>query len=365
MRFPARVTPFEFFFVAVNLAFGASMLTMPRRMAEMAREDMWMPVLLGSGLVLAAFWAALRLAAYFPDKTILEYSRILLGDAAGTALNYILMILLVMIPAVMMRILVTAVRVHLLDLTPPLVVNFLMLLPAVYATQYGLMPVVRTIHFLFLPSFGLFIVLILLGLLNVDTSNFQPVLAAGVVPVLKAVISTWYIYTGPELAVGLLYPFVTRPGAIFRFGSAAIAFLAVVYTAITAITQGILGADETAHLLIPTVIAYRSVEIPDTFIERLDGYLLTVWIALFFAALILWVYFVTAVAGRLAGCEYPRPLTVLAFPVLVYLVQLPPDSQTADLFLQWTNYFGLCWSLGVLPLLLLLAWRRSRGRPPC
>lgn len=365
MRFPARVTPFQFFFIAVNLAFGASMLGMPRRLAELAGEDMWMPVLLGCGLLLAALWVAVRLAAYFPDKTILEYSRILLGGVAGTALNLVLAIMIVMMTAVMIRFFIIAVRVHLLDLTPPLVLNTLILLPSVYAAQYGLMPVVRTIQFLFLPSFSLFIVLLLLGLLSVDTSNYQPVLAGGVVPVLKALIPTWYIYTGPELIIGLLYPSLSRPRAVFRFGAAAAVFLAVIYTSITAFTQGILGADETAHLLIPTVMAYRSVEIPDTFIERLDGYLLTIWISLFLAAQTLWVYFIAAVAGRLTGCEYPRPLAALFIPLLVYLVHLPPDSQTSDLVWQWTNYLGMGWSLGVLPLLLLLAWRRARGRPPC
>ncbi|HWQ61490.1 MAG TPA: GerAB/ArcD/ProY family transporter [Negativicutes bacterium] len=365
MKSPTRLTPFQFFFVAVNLSFGASLLTMPRQVAETAREDMWMPVLLGGGLLLAAFWVAVRLAAYFPDRTILEYSRSLLGDAAGLALNVYLVILMVMMTAVMVRILVMAVRIHLLDQTPPMVVVSLMLLPAVYAVQYGLMPVVRTVHFLSLPGFGLFVVLILLGLLSVDTGNYLPVLADGVGPVLKAVIPTWFNYTGPEVAIGLLYPFFTRPKAIWRFGVAAIIFVTALYTLVTVIIQGILGADETARMLIPTVMAYRSVEIPDTFVERLDGYLLTFWTALCFGTEITWIYFIAFVTGRLAKLEYPRPLAALVVPWLIYLVHLPPDSQTAELFGRWTNLMSMAWSLGVLPLLLLLAWRRDRRRPPC
>lgn len=365
MKSTARITPFQFFFLAVNLSFGASLLTMPRRVAETAHEDMWMPVLLGSGLLLAAFWVAVRLAAFFPDRTILEYSRILLGNAAGLAVNVYLVILLLTMTAVMTRIFDTAVRVHLLDMTPPLVVNSLILLPAVYAVQYGFMPVVRTVHFLFLPGFGLFIVLILLGVLSVDTGNYLPVLANGIGPVMKAVIPTWFNYTGPEVAVGLLYPFLTRPKAVWRFGVAAIIFLAALYTLVTVIIQGVLGADEAARMLIPTVMAYRSVEIPDTFVERLDGYLLVFWTALCFGAEIIWVYFIAFVIGRLAKIEYHRPLAALVVPWLIYLVHLPPDSQTADLIGRWTNLMSMAWSFGVLPLLLLLAWLRERGRTPC
>jgi spore germination protein (amino acid permease) len=355
----------QFFFIAITSAFGSSMLTLPRVVAKIAREDMWMSVLVGGIPIIVALWVAVKLAAYFPDHIAVEYHRILLGDVLGTALNVFMVVVMLLVASVMVRTFAVGVRIYLLDSTPPLVTVSIILLPAVYAVQYGLMPILRTIQMLFLPGFGLFGVIILLGFLSVDSTNYLPVLARGLTPVVKAALPTWFAYTGPELAIGLLYPFITRPRSIFRFGMAAILFLTVIYVVIMATTQGILGHDETTQLLVPTVMAYRSVEIPDTFIERLDGYLMIVWIILAFCATILWVYLTAFTIGKMLKLEYMRPVVALIVPLMILIVHAPPDSQTAEAVGQWTNLLSLFWSLVILPLLLFLAWRKAKRRRVC
>ncbi len=52
---------------------------------------------------------------------------------------------------------------------------------------------------------------------------------------------------------------------------------------------------------------------------------------------------------------------VLLVPVLAYLVTAPPDFYSVVIVGKWINYAGLTWGLGVLPLLLALAWRRKAG----
>ena len=174
-------------------------------------------------------------------------------------------------------------------------------------------------------------------------------------------LACWTAYSGPELIVGLVYPYLFRQDSVVRFGLAGIGAAAVLFTLISGITLGILGPEETAHLLIPTIMAYRAIEIPDTFIERIDGYLTIVWIAISFTALVNWLYFTGFAAARLLKLENSRPAMVLLVPVLAYLVTVPPDFYSVTIVSKWVNYAGLAWGLGVLPLLLALAWRRKRG----
>lgn len=103
MRYPTRVTPLQFFIITVNLSFGASMLTLPRIVAEMAHEDMWLPVLIGGLLLFVGLGIALQLAAYFPGKTIIEYNPLLLGNVTGMALNILLILLMILIVSVEIR----------------------------------------------------------------------------------------------------------------------------------------------------------------------------------------------------------------------------------------------------------------------
>ncbi|XEQ93873.1 Spore germination protein YndE [Sporomusa carbonis] len=354
------VSSLQLMIVIINIMVGASLLMLPRTVAETAKQDMWLSVLLASALMGTSFRIAAALAAYFPAYTSIEYHCILLGRTFGNILNCIMLALMLAITAQFVRVFRMAVKIFLLDLTPSQVIVLALLLLALYATQHGLAPVIRVQQFLFLFSYSIFIFLILLGLLAIEAEHYTPVLANGVKPVLQGTAACWMAYSGPEFIIGLVYPYVARRESVIRFGLAGIGAVAVLYVFITGITLGILGPEEIADFLIPTVMAYRSVEIPDTFIERIDGYLVIVWIAICFTALVNWLYFTGFGIARMMKLENSRSVIVLLLPVICYLENLPPDIQAVMASASWLNYIGLAWGLGVLPLLWGIAWWRRR-----
>ncbi|VBB07309.1 spore germination gerab [Lucifera butyrica] len=362
MSLGQRISPLQLFVICFVTAFGVSMTTLPRSVAEAAQEDMWLSVMLGGVLFLLTVWTAAKLAAYFPQATCFEYHRILLGPFLGQLFNLILVVLLAMIPIVSIRTFGSAAQMYLFHITPPPVITFSILLLLLYAAQYGLFPVIRLQQVIFVSSHIVFFLIILLGFLAVHSRHYQPFLAEGLGPVFKGAIPSWYAYTGPEFVIGLLYPFITRQKEVFKWSAAAVAALIFVYTLITVIVQGILGVKETAYMLSPTIIAYRSVEIPDTFIERIDGYFLIFWIPVFVACMLNWVYFTAFGIRRMLNLEDSRPVVVLLVPLLLYFVDLPPNYQTAAKVSEWVNRALLVWGLGVLPFLLGLAWWRQRRK---
>lgn len=338
---------------------------MPRSVADAAKQDMWLSVILGGVLMLFSFWVTTRLSQYFPDKTCLEYHRILLGPLLGQVLNIILLSLIAAVAFIALRTFSMALKMFVLETTPPQIIVFVLLLLAVYAVQYGLDSFVRLQQFIIVPNYFFFLTLIVLGVMALDTKNYQPTLADGFSPVLKGTIPSWFAYTGPELITGLLYPFITRKEEVLKWGSACVGTLTVLYTMITLFVQGILGSAETAHMIVPTIIAYREVEIPDTFIERLDGYLMIFWIPIYFTSLSNCLYFASFGAGRLLKLEYSRPLALLFVPVIYYLTVVPPDLNTMTGISKLYNIIGMVWGLGILPLLLLIAWLREKRRSEC
>ncbi len=359
---PTRwVSPLQFMVITVNAMVGTSLLVLPRSVAETAKQDLWLAVLLASVLIAVSFRIAAALAARFPGQTAIEYHRILLGNFLGNLLSIAMLAPMLAVAAQLIRISRIAVKIFLLDQTPSQVIVLAFLLLAVYAAQSGLGPVIRVQQFLLLFAHSAFVFLVLLGLLEIETEHYTPLLAEGVMPVLAGSLECWSAYSGPELLIGLLYPFLLRRGSVVRFGLAGIGAVTVLFALIAGITLGILGPEETAHLLIPTIMAYRAIEIPDTFIERIDGYLIIVWIAVCFTSLVNWLYFGGFAAARLLRLENARPVMVLLVPVLAYLVTAPPDFYSVVIVGKWINYAGLTWGLGVLPLLLALAWRRKAG----
>lgn len=365
MNLQTGISPLHFFIIIINTAFGTGMLGLHRSVAEVAKEDMWLSVILGGVVFLFTFWAAAKLSQYFPHYSCIEYHCILLGPILGQVLNVLLLFLLVMLTAQSLRTFIMTVKILLFDLTPSQFPVTVLLLLAVYSTQYGLAPLMRLQQFIFMHNYLLFLPVILLGLLAINTQNYLPVLAEGFTPVLKGVMPSWFAYSGPELVTGFIYPFMTRQKYFFKWGAAGIVVLISLYTLITMIVQGILGPKETAHMLIPTLIAYRSVEIPDTFIERLDGYLMIMWIPLFFTSHINLLYFTSLGTARLIKLENSRPVAVLLTPIIYYLTVLTPNMQTAMAFSNFFNIAAMVWGLGILPLLAGLAWLKERRRKAC
>ncbi len=359
------ISPSQFFIIAVNCMFGSSLLTLPSDLARIAKEDMWMPMLLGSILIFLAFWVALQLSAYFPNVTVMDYHVLLLGRIPGFILNGLMIILMMVIIALYLRTFTIAVKVYLLDLTPPQVIDIFLLGLGMYAVQYGLAPLLRLQQFLFVQEYGIFLTIVLLGVLSIEAKYYQPILAEGITPVLQGTISTWLTYTGPEMFIGFLYPFITPKKTILKWGMYGIGMATFIYVIMTLIVQGILGSNETANTIIPTMMAYRFIEIPDTFIERLDGYLMTIWVVIAFTSLINWIYFISFGIGQMFKLESSRCIVVLLLPFIYYLVYIPPNAYAIQVITQWVNYAGIFWGLGVTPLLLVLAWLKSKRKMSC
>ena len=365
MNHNTAISPMQFFIIAANSMFGSSLLTLPSDLARIAKEDMWMPMLFGSALMFTAFWIAVKLSAYFPNVTVIEYHTLLLGRILGSALNGLMILLMMVILGLFLRTFTIAIKVYLLDLTPPQVISISLLGLAIYAVQYDLAPLLRLQQFLFVPEYGVFLTIILLGLLAIESKNYQPILAEGITPVVQGIIPAWFAYTGPELFIGFLYPFINSKKAVLKWGFYSISVITCIYVMITLIVQGILGPTETAHTIIPTMMAYRFIEIPDTFIERLDGYLMTVWIIIAFTSLINWFYFISFGISQMLKLENSRCTVALILPFIYYLLYVPPNAYAIQMISKWVNYFGIFWGLGITPLLLALAWLKAKRKMQC
>ena len=111
----------------------------------------------------------------------------------------------------------------------------------------------------------------------------------------------------------------------------------------------------------PTINAFREVNIPDTFIERIDGYGIILQIALYFLSLTNFLYFSAFGLSRLLKLEYSRSVVIVLVPVFYCIAMLPQTIAQLNGLYQLTNYVLLSWGLLILPLLLVIAKLRQRG----
>ncbi|WP_371367560.1 Spore germination protein YndE [Sporomusa rhizae] len=355
----AGISLLQLFIIYISTAFGAGILSLPRAVGTVAKEDMWLSVFLASLVMGFSLWCAITLSERFPEVTLIEYHRLLLGPLGGQLLNICYVLILVILGAAALHMFTSAVKLFLFDLTPPYILVVGLLVTAAYAGQYGIAPLIRMQQFMVFYVGPFYITLVLSGFLRMDSTHLQPFLASGIIPVLKGVVPGAFAYTGPELVTGLLFPFVTRKKQVFKTGLYSTAMLAVLYTVITVIVQGALGPDEINVTTFPTITAYREVDIPGTFIERMDGYLLIVQIIFYFLSLANLLYFSAFGCSRLLQGEYSRPFVVLLIPVFFFVVTLPQNAEQINHFYRLGNYLALTWGVLILPGLLLIAKLRN------
>ena len=325
---------------------------------------MWLSVMLGGLAIGFSLWCAVTVSQRFPEATAIEYHNALLGPIVGRLISIYYLVSMVFLGASALRSFAGAVKLFLFELTPLWIILFVFLGVAAHAGQYGIAPLIRMQQFILFAVSPVAIVLMSLGFLRVETKEFQPFLAGGLMPVLKGIVPSWFAYSGPELITGLLFPFVTQKKQVIKAGLVTVAVLTVIYTTYTIIVQGVLGVEEIVVTVYPTIIAYREVNIPDTFVERIDGYGLTLQIALYFLSLANFLYFSAFGCARLMKLEYSRPVIILLVPVFYVIALLPQSVEQLTSYYQWANNVLIFGGLVVLPLLLIIAKLHKPGGCP-
>ncbi|OAM95937.1 Spore germination protein [Pelosinus fermentans DSM 17108] len=123
---------------------------------------------------------------------------------------------------------------------------------------------------------------------------------------------------------------------------------------------GVLTVEGAKNLLYPALIVIRSVELPGTFIERLENYLLIAWIPVVFDTLAAMMFFMGQVCMRHWRQADHRPWVLFLVPVIYVGSTLLDNQQVYEMTSKFTMWLGLAFSFIMIPLSLLLVWWQKR-----
>jgi len=138
------------------------------------------------------------------------------------------------------------------------------------------------------------------------------------------------------------------------------------FTTLAVMTVGVLSAENAKTISYPLIEVVRFVELPGTFIERLENYLLIAWIPNVFSTLAIYLYMPAQILMRLNGHADHRPWVLLLAPLLFFDSNLLGDmAQAIQTAADLNRLLGLSFSLGVIPLSLAVAWWKKRGDKAC
>lgn len=338
-------------------------LFVPGITAQKAKQSAWLVPLVSSLAGFFTLWLTWKLGQRFPQKTLPQYSTIILGKFLGKALSGAYVFFLLILNLLVVREFTDFLNDTLMPNTPNLVFMLAVMLVGGYGAYKGIEVIARMTQFV-MPLF-IFSLLALIGLALqcFNWGNLLPFLEGGMKPIVLASISpaSWY---GETVILVLLLPLVNKPLEVKSKGVFAILGVAVLLSLETLVTTAALGAELPGNLLFPFWYLARFIDIGNLGF-RIETLIVILWITGIVTKVALIHYLICLTTAQTLGLKSYKGVVIPAGLILVlaakYIVM--NTLELSEFLGQVWPPFALVFEL-LFPLILLLTakLRRKHGR---
>jgi len=365
-----EISPRQSASIIASTMIGAGVLTLPRTVAEYAKQSGWFAVILGMIIAMAGVSIMTLLSNKFPRQNIIEYSQEILGSrkykAVGRWLSYPLLlpilgywcVVTVLASRLFGEVVVTAV----LPATPLEVIISTMLLIAYVLTFYSV-EVVARVNELLLP-------LIVVPVLLISLSSYQHARLYHLFPLRYDVdwsdlfMGAFSAFAFPFLGFEVLLLFAKysrHPSVLLRDHVAAVALPGFIYTLIAVAGMAVFGVDELKRLMWPTYELVKVTKVPGLILERVESAFIGVWVAAVFTTTANIYYAICMFIREMLGMKGHRIIATILLPLFYWISLRPPNIQALINYLTYSGCAGGIAILVIPTLLLGVSYLRKKG----
>ena len=354
------MSPWQFGLVVTSGLLTARLLPATTQFVHEAQQFAWLSSALAGILFYFAAYLIIRLGEEFPQETIGEYVPRLFGKAFGMVIFAIFITILLLNVINCAVALTTVYSVFLFDQTPREALIFTLLIAVVYCVMQNWGTILRIIQVLILalPMLYMFYSLIWL---NFDILNLLPLWPDDFAGIVRAVAYHTDYFPGYESALVLL-PLATRGKTsytrTFGWGFAVVTFM-YAFGAIAFI--GSITAKAGASVPSPVIYAMKSVELPGTFIERLENYMITLFFPVTYISMVISYFAVAEGCRKYLKCSEHRTFVPVFLPLIFFVSHFADTPARREVLRLLDTYIVFFFSFFIVPILLILV-RRKKGR---
>ncbi len=349
----------QILFVVSSSIIGVTVLVLPRTATELAKAGGFIATFITGMLMALVLVITALLARRFPNNTIIEYSKEIIGLVPAKILGFVFFCYFVCVVTTILRLFFDAIKVLLLKNTPLEVLIITFLLAAVYLCLNGISSIAKICE-LFEPLVvGTMLLVILLSLEDI---NFEELL-----PAFKQDVFEW-IYAIPHLTISYLgfevllfiTPYAQDTSKVVKYGFLGILPSIFIYSLFVAIVVGKVGVEPVTRSLYPTIQLARYIKFPGGFAERFDIFFMVFWILGAYTTVSSFLYLSSVSITRLLGLINYKPFILLIVPVIYMLALFPQNIKEISIFSQYVSYLGVA-LLAVVVVLYILTVILKKG----
>lgn len=356
-----RMSALQFAIVLAVDSFGFQIISATNPITTAAGEAAWISVIVAGGIYLVAALLMVKLGEYFPNETFVEYIPRLWGKKVGLAIISMVIFLVGAGFCLNLGGFSQVITLFMFDRTPVEVIALSMLVLCVYGTLQDWGTILRYLQILFILETSITLFIFSLTFFDFNALNLLPIWPNNLPGVAAGAWTAGVLFAGYEFIL-LAFPFIQR-GAISINKSVVLSFtyLILIYVFATVLALGSLSAEGIKNSPFPTFIMIRGIELPGTFVERLENYLLLAWTPVVFDSLVLMLFLMSHTAARYLGHKDHRPIVLLLAPLLFAGTMQLDRPQDYTLLGEIDRILLTGLSFVIVPLSLAMVWWRRKG----
>jgi spore germination protein len=297
-------------------------------------------------IIIPFFWVASDLARIFPNMSICTIFCRVFGKYTGKAVGIILLLYITFYESIALRDGHLMISSYFFNRTPFCLITAVFIACALYLALNGVKAIGRLTMFMLFPPLLIIFMLELLGLVNVNFVNIQPVLAGSPWQWLSAGFDLTLILV-PGTAIIFYLPFINQAKNIKKISLYSLGVVFPIFFLALLGTIGTFSTSLTKTMSWSVVEFFRLIDYPYLLLEQTGLFFLISWYALFFGAMAQGLFLI----GNEFNALFPkvkRNWYILSLSVLVFAaVNIPLNIVYIQSFLlsyqRWIafSYLGI------------------------
>ncbi|NIK70586.1 endospore germination permease [Paenibacillus sp. BK720] len=350
----AKISVRQFTILIMIGTVGDSILIMPTITAASSKQDAWLSMLLAllAGIVTGIIFAAI--ANRLQRISLYEAIRQRLGLWFG---GFFFLLFIFSSFMCILTLLSEMSQFMTLQLMPETPVNAIILFfeaVIIIAYRYGIEAYARMGEILFPVMMGLFALLVVLLMPQIEWPNVRPIMAQGFLPIMQGALPAYCTAFVEMAGLLMLVPYVQGNGKLTRPILSGFAVGGTVLFLIVLLSVLVLGPSLMQTKYYPTFVLAQKIMIGH-FFERIEAVIAFLWVITVFYKTLIHFFTLTTGLAQVFRLKESKMLTIpLGMILLVGTVVGTPNITTYNqILINYYPWFDLTFFL-VLPIIMLI-----------
>jgi spore germination protein (amino acid permease) len=324
---------------------GVGILTLPPSLAKEIGHDGWLSVLFSGIATIPVLIVIIIFAGRYKDKTLVRINCLLYGKYLGSFFNFIFIVYLIFVSALILRIFVEVTKITVLRLTPAEVLTFVLFIPSMYLARYGFKAIARFANevYVIVPAVLIFFLMVASKL---RVTFLMPVGEAGVAPIAKSMLIVIPMFLGIEL-LPVIYSNLEDTAKVTRYLIAGHIYSTLFFTIVVAVTTLVYGEVLLKQLALPLFQVFRIFR--SQLFERVDLFFNAIWFPAMGTTSLVYYY-----SGFYSLKQIFR-VKRESIPFIIYTAVVLMASRIPKDFAQTSKILGLVgyWGMGIFAFFMI------------